>query len=73
MLTLDGLAGVKQVLLFITQDAPVALQALTAVGEGVDGQAGAMHASAEEERRNDDALAERRRMEDDGRNMKETV
>lgn len=47
VLTLDGLAGVEQVLLFITQHAPVALQALTAVGEGVDGQAGAMHASAE--------------------------
>lgn len=46
MLTHEDLAGVKQVLLFITQDAPMALQALTAVGEGVDGQAGAMHASA---------------------------
>lgn len=47
MLALDGLAGVKQVLLFVTEDTPMALQALTAVGEGVDGQAGAIHASAE--------------------------
>ena len=47
MLALDGLAGVQQILLFITEDTPMALQALTAVGESVDGQAGAMHASAE--------------------------
>lgn len=47
MLALDGLAGVQQILLLVTEDAPVALQALTAVGEGVDGQAGAVHASAE--------------------------
>lgn len=44
MLTLDRLAGVKQILLFITEDAPVALQTLTAVGECIDGQAGAMYA-----------------------------
>lgn len=44
MLTLDGLAGVKQVLFFITENAPMALQALTAVGECIDGQAGAMDA-----------------------------
>lgn len=42
MLTIDRLAGVKQILLFITEDTPMALQALAAVGEGVDGQAGAM-------------------------------
>lgn len=44
MLTLDRLAGVKQILLFITEDAPMALQALAAVGECVDGQTGAMDA-----------------------------
>lgn len=43
MLTLDGLAGVKQILLFIAEHAPMALQALTAVGERIDGQAGAMY------------------------------
>lgn len=51
MLTLDRLAGVKQVLLFITEDAPMALQALAAVGERVDGQTGAMDASTVEDRR----------------------
>ena len=51
MLTLDRLAGVKQILLFITEDAPMALQALAAVGERVDGQAGAMDASTVEDRR----------------------
>lgn len=44
MLTLDRLAGVEQILFFVTEDAPVALQALAAVGERVDGQAGAMYA-----------------------------
>lgn len=47
MLTLDGLAGVKQILLFIAEDAPMALQALTAVGECIDGQAGAMYTPTE--------------------------
>lgn len=45
VLAFDRLAGVKQGLLLITEDAPMALQALTAVGEGIDGQADAMHAS----------------------------
>lgn len=41
---LDHLAGVKQVFFFVTKDTAMALQALTAVGEGIDGQAGAMYA-----------------------------
>lgn len=45
VLAFDRLAGVKQGLLLVTEDAPMALQALTAVGEGIDGQADAMHAS----------------------------
>lgn len=45
MLALDHLAGVKQIFFFVTEDTPVALQALTAVGEGIDGQAGAVDAS----------------------------
>lgn len=49
MLALDRLAGVKQILLFITEDAPMALQTLTAVGERIDGQAGAVHTSAAQE------------------------
>lgn len=49
MLALDPLAGVKEVLLFITEDSPVALQTLTAVGECIDGQAGAVHTSTVEE------------------------
>jgi hypothetical protein len=49
MLALDSLAGVKQILLFITEDTSMALQAFTAVGECVDGQAGAMYTSAGEE------------------------
>lgn len=44
MLALDRLARVKQIFLFITEDASMALQALTAVGECIDGQAGAMYA-----------------------------
>lgn len=43
MLAFDPLAGVKEVLLFITEDSPVALETLTAVGECIDGQAGAVH------------------------------
>jgi len=43
MLALDRLAGVKQILLLITEDTAVALQTLTAVGERIDGQAGAVH------------------------------
>lgn len=42
MFALDHLAGVKQIFLFITQNTPVALKALTAVGECIDGQAGAV-------------------------------
>lgn len=45
MLAFDPLAGVKEVLLFITEDSPVALETLTAVGECIDGQAGAVHTS----------------------------
>lgn len=44
MLALDRLAGVEEILFFITEDTSMALQALTAVGEGIDGQAGAMYA-----------------------------
>lgn len=51
MLTIDRLAGVKQILLFITEDTPMALQALAAVGEGVDGQAGAMDTPTAQEDR----------------------
>lgn len=70
MLTLDRLAGVKQILLFITEDAPVALQTLTAVGECIDGQAGAMYASTvEEECKKGDALS--RGDENGGRTMEE--
>lgn len=43
MLALDHLTGVKQIFFFIAEDTPMALQALTAVGEGIDGQACAMH------------------------------
>lgn len=43
VLALDHLAGVKQIFFFITEDPAVALQALAAVGEGVDGQAGPMY------------------------------
>lgn len=57
MLALDRLAGVKQILLLITEDTAVALQTLTAVGERIDGQAGAVHTSTvEEEGKNARAL-----------------
>lgn len=73
VLALDGLAGVEQVLLFIAEHAPVALQALTAVGERIDGQAGAVHAPrVEEGRRMGMRQAEgQERREDDGGNGKE--
>lgn len=45
MLAFDRLAGVEEILFFITEDTSMALQALTAVGEGIDGQASAMYAS----------------------------
>lgn len=48
MLALDHLTGVKQIFLFVAEDSPMALQALTAVGEGIDGQAGAMYTSSGE-------------------------
>lgn len=50
MLALDHLAGVKQIFFFITEDTAVALQALAAVGEGIDGQAGPMYASSGKEK-----------------------
>lgn len=50
MLAPDGLAGAEQILLLVAEDSAVALQALTAVGEGIDGRAGAMHASGAERR-----------------------
>lgn len=57
MQALDHLAGVKQVFFFITKDTAMALQALTAVGEGIDGQAGAMDASTvKEKQRNENQV-----------------
>lgn len=50
MLALDHLAGVKEIFFFITKDPTMALQALTAVGEGIDGQAGPMYTSSGEEK-----------------------
>lgn len=43
MFAFDGLAGVKHILFLITEDTAMAFQALTTVGESIDGQAGAMH------------------------------
>lgn len=54
MPALDHLAGVKQVFFFVTKDTAMALQALTAVGEGIDGQAGAVHASTVKEKQNNE-------------------
>lgn len=50
MLAFDHLAGAKQIFFFITEDTPMALQALTAVGEGIDGQAGPMYTSSGKEK-----------------------
>lgn len=54
MAALDHLAGVKQVFFFVTKDTAMALQALTAVGEGIDGQAGAMYASTVKEKQSNE-------------------
>lgn len=43
VLALDRLAGVEQICLLITQDSSMTLQALTAVGKRIDGQAGAVY------------------------------
>lgn len=43
--TSDGLAGAKQVFIFITEDSPMSLQAFTTVWKCIDWQAGTMHTS----------------------------
>lgn len=48
MFTPDGLAGVKQHFLFITEDSPMSLQAFTTVWKCIDRQAGTMHTSTGE-------------------------
>lgn len=45
MFTSDGLAGVKQFFIFITEDSPMSLQAFTTVWKCIDWQAGTMHTS----------------------------
>lgn len=60
MLALDHLAGVKQIFFFITEDTAVALQALAAVGEGVDGQAGPMYTSSGKEKQRNVNIVDRR-------------
>lgn len=50
MLALDHLAGVKEIFFFITEDTAMALQALTTIGEGIDGQTGPMHTSSGKEK-----------------------
>lgn len=58
MLALDHLAGVKQVFFFITKDTPMALKALTAVGEGIDGQAGAVYTPVVKEKHRNENKAD---------------
>lgn len=73
VLTLDGLAGVEQILLFIAEDAPMALQALTAVGERIDGQAGAVYTPTETSNAGKKMCEQTGEgwREDDGRNVRQ--